>query len=177
VNGAPDADEPFEIFTQAGAPLGRARRADVHRLGHWHRSANVLLFAPDGRLYLQRRSATKDLWANAWDASVGEHLKPGEGYDEAAARGLREELGIEGVALEPLGGITAEAFESVALGYRDRELSQTFTGVYAGALAPNPAEVADVRLVDRATLVAELAAGNAVFTPWLPARLEKIGWL
>ena len=170
-------DELFEIFTEAGERLGLERRAVVHRLGHWHRSANVLLFAADGRLYLQQRSATKDLWASAWDVSVGEHLKPGERYLDAALRGLHEELGIEGCALEPLGGVTAEVFESATLGYRDRELQQTFTGAFDGALAPDPTEVAAVRLVDRATLIAELAAGGSAFTPWLPQRLKKIGWL
>jgi len=177
VSAAHDGDEPFEIFTRDGERLGVARRADVHRLGHWHRSANVLLFAPDGRLLLQRRSATKDLWANAWDVSVGEHLKPGERYADAAARGLREELGIDDIALEPAGGVSAEAFESLELGYRDRELQQTFTGEYGGPVAPDPTEVGEVRLVDRETLVAELAAGATAFTPWLPARLKKIGWL
>ena len=178
--GDPNAahgDELFEIFTETGERLGLERRALVHRLGHWHRSANVLLFAADGRLYLQRRAATKDLWPSAWDGSCGEHLQPGEPYADAAARGLQEELGIAGVALAPLGGVTAEAFESTALGYRDRELQQTFTGIYDGALCPDPSEVAAVRLVDRSTLLAELAAQPTAFTPWLRPRLRKIGWL
>ena len=171
------SDELFEIFTETGALLGVAPRAQVHRLGHWHRSANVLLFTSDGRLRLQKRAATKDLWPSAWDVSCGEHLKPGERYLDAAVRGLQEELGITRVALEPLGGVTGEAFESTALGYCDRELQQTFTGVYDGAVVPDPIEVAEVRLVDRATLIAELAAEAAAFTPWLPPRLKKIGWL
>jgi isopentenyldiphosphate isomerase len=171
------SDEPFETFTFDGHPLGIRRRADVHRSGAWHRAANVLLFDDAGRLYLQRRAAGKDLWPDAWDVSVGEHLQPGETFLDAARRGLAEELGVTGVDLSAIGPIVHATVEVPADGILDNELQQSFRGVHAGPLAIDPAEVAAVRAVDRATLIAEIRAGRERHTPWLRARLERLGWV
>jgi len=176
VSGAQSADEPFETFTGDGTPLGIRRRADVHRSGAWHRAANVLLFDADGRLYVQRRASGKDLWPGAWDVSVGEHLQPGESFLDAAHRGLVEQPGISGVELTPLGTLVHATVEVPADGVLDNELQQSFTGVYTGALTVDAEEVADVRTLDRDTLVAEIRAGLERHTPWLRARLERLGW-
>lgn len=46
-------------------------------------------------ILIQKRSATKDLYPNCWDLSVGGHVNFGKSYIETAVRELREELGIE----------------------------------------------------------------------------------
>jgi isopentenyl-diphosphate delta-isomerase len=172
----PPGDEPFETFTESGVPLGLRRRADVHRHGDWHRAANVLLCDGRGRLWLQRRAAGKDLWPLAWDVSVGEHLVPGETFLDGALRGLAEELGVRGVPLTPLGGVVRASFAIPADGVRDNELQQSFTGVWDGTVAPDEREVAEVRLVERAALLAALRDGHERFTPWLRARIGLLGW-
>ena len=86
----------------------------------------------EGALYLQRRAATKDVWPNAWDLSVGEHLQPGESFEQAAHRGLAEELSVYGVALTPLGDVVRGCVEIPELHIRDCELQQSFRGVYDG---------------------------------------------
>jgi 16S rRNA (adenine1518-N6/adenine1519-N6)-dimethyltransferase len=53
----------------------------------------VLVFNPEGKLFLQKRSAKKDRHPRTWDSSASGHLDSGEDYDHAAARELREELG------------------------------------------------------------------------------------
>jgi len=169
--------EFFETYTEDGRPRGIAARAEVHRRGLWHRAANVLLFDSDGCLILQRRAATKDVWPGAWDVSVGEHLRFGETFHAAASRGLVEELGIAGVHLSALGGVVSARVSKPGNGIDDRELQQTFTGQYDGPLHIDRTEVAEVRRVDRATLTRDLRAGNDLFTPWLTARLERLGWL
>jgi isopentenyl-diphosphate delta-isomerase len=176
VTPAVASDEPFEIFTFTGRPIGIRRRGDVHRSGDWHRAANVLLFDRLGRLYLQRRAADKDLWPDAWDVSVGEHLKPGETFVDGARRGLAEELGVSGVALTPLGDIVHATVALPADDVLDNELQQSFTGTYDGTITPDPAEVAAVRAIDRRTLVEELRRGDERYTPWLRARLTLLGW-
>jgi len=170
------ADEVFEIFDATGALLGRAPRAEVHRLGYWHKAVNVLLFDSAGRLYLQRRAIGKDVWPDAWDVSVGEHLLPGESAIAGAVRGLAEELGIHGAPLTPVGSLTAARIEIPTLDIRDNELQQSFSGVYDGALAPNPDEVAAVRKIERAALIDEIRRNPDAFTPWLRERLLHIGW-
>jgi isopentenyl-diphosphate delta-isomerase len=169
------AVELFETFDDDGRPLGLVPRRDVHRRGLWHRASNVLLFDRAGRLYVQRRAAGKDVWPNAWDVSVGEHLQPGETFEHAAHRGLAEELSIRGVALSPLGDVVRGCVDISELDVHDHELQQTFRGVYDGAYTIDPREVADVRRVELPDLAAEIATTPDAFTPWLRARLRAFG--
>ncbi len=93
------ADELFPTYSATGAAGPLVPRAQVHQQGLWHKAAQVLVFYPNGALLMQQRSASKDLYAQLWDYSVGEHLQPGESYAQAAARGLAEELGLRGLTL------------------------------------------------------------------------------
>ena len=116
--------EYFDTFDEHGVLPGRAARDIVHREGLWHKSAQVFVFNPDRALLIQQRAAHKDLYANLWDYSVGEHLQPGETFAEGALRGLDEELGIRGVELDELGGV--RRVRQSGPGYDDRELQQAF---------------------------------------------------
>jgi isopentenyldiphosphate isomerase len=169
------APEQFETYDADGLALGLVERSDVHRRGLWHRASNVLLFHHDGRLYIQRRSADKDVWPDAWDVSVGEHLQPGETFEQAAHRGLAEELSVYGVALTPMGDVVRAQIEMPKLQIRDFELQQSFRGVYDGPITPDPAEVADVQLLALDELARAIAARPDDFTPWLRSRLRAFG--
>ena len=170
------AVELFETFDADGRALGLVPRNEVHRRGLWHRASNVFLFDSRGALYLQRRAARKDVWPNAWDLSVGEHLQPGESFDEAAHRGLAEELAVRGVALTPLGDVVRGCIEIPELGIRDFEMQQSFRGVYDGLIVADPAEAADVRQMSIDALAAAVAAKPDDFTPWLRSRMRAFGW-
>jgi len=159
--------ERFETFDAAGHARGLVPRAIVHRDGLWHRSSNVFLFHPDGRLYLQRRAHDKDVCPGLWDLSVGEHLRPGETYAEGALRGLREELGISGVELTRLGEATPHRLEITALGIRDFEFQQCFRAVHAGPVSPDHVEITEVNLVTPSALQKTLRERPQCFTPWL----------
>ena len=167
--------ELFETYDDDGRPLGLLPRNIVHQRGLWHRASNVLLFDTADRLYVQRRASGKDVWPNAWDVSVGEHLRPGETFEQAAHRGLAEELSVRGVALVPLGGVVRGRVELPELQIHDCEFQQSFRGVYEGPMVVDPVEVADVRLVSLAALSEEIATAPETFTPWLRDRLRQFG--
>ena len=171
------ASELFETFDSDDRPLGLIPRHEVHRRGLWHRASNVFLFDSRGALYLQRRAATKDVWPNAWDLSVGEHLQPGETFEQAAHRGLAEELSVYGVVLTPLGDVVSGCVEIPELHIRDCELQQSFRGVYDGDVVADPAEVAQVKRMTLDALAAAVAANPEDFTPWLRSRLRAFGWM
>jgi isopentenyldiphosphate isomerase len=84
------AVELFETFDDDGRPQGLVPRNEVHRRGLWHRASNVFLFDRDGCRFAAALGAQRRV-ANAWDLSVGEHLQPGETFEQAAHRGLAEE--------------------------------------------------------------------------------------
>jgi 8-oxo-dGTP diphosphatase len=56
------------------------------------RCAAALILDDDGRIFVQRRSASRALFANCWDV-VGGHVEPGESVDDALRREVREETG------------------------------------------------------------------------------------
>jgi isopentenyl-diphosphate delta-isomerase len=165
--------EQFETFDDAGRPTGLVARDRVHALGLWHRSAHVFLFDPDGRLYIQQRSASKDLVPGRWDLSVGEHVQPGESYHAAALRGLREERGVTDVVLTALGEPRRYRWEDPECGIADRELQQAFSGCHAGPVVPDGTEVAAVRVVHPCELGRWIAAAPDTFTPWFLDELRE----
>lgn len=68
----------------------------------------VALVNPAGEIYIQHRSAAKRLWPDRKTISVSGHVDPGETFEQAAVREVREELGIELAEgnLRPLGSFT-----------------------------------------------------------------------
>ncbi len=168
--------ELFATFDRHGGELGLRPRHEVHRLGLWHKSAQVFVFDPSGLLLIQRRAPDKDLYADLWDYSVGEHLKPGEEFQAGALRGLREELGIAEVSgLQPLGGLRWVEIEGA--GYTDREIQQAFRCEYDGDLRVDPVEVAEVRYISIAELQAWMTAAPEDFTPWFLTDLRDFSLL
>lgn len=147
----------------------------MHATGLWHRAAHVWLFDGDGRLYLQRRAPDKDACPDCWDLSVGEHLRPGEAYEQAAHRGLAEELGIAGLDLRPLGGVRRMRLELPEAGIRDYELQQSFRGYHDGRIDADAREVAEVRRITTGELRGLLAERRGHLTAWARQDAEELG--
>ena len=88
-------NEVFDIVDASDRVIGRAQRRQVHALRLRHRAVHVLVFDPTGKLFVQKRTATKDTFPGCYDSSASGHLNSGEDYDACAVRELREELGLE----------------------------------------------------------------------------------
>ena len=157
--------ELFEIFDDNGVLLGEVPRGTVHEQGMWHKSAQVFVFNSQGELLLAQRAVDKDLYANLWDYSVGEHLQPRETHAMAAYRGLIEELGIRHIQLKPLG--VQRWVVQRGDGFWDREIQQAYQGVYDGQLLLDPAEVQAVEYVALVELHKRVETNPEQFTPWL----------
>lgn len=167
-------EERFQTFDESGNPLGVVARSEVHRKGLWHRAANVFLFFPDGKLLIQRRQFGKDVWPGAWDVSVAEHLKPGETFEQGAIRGLKEELGVDGVSLEPFGAVARSRLDAPESGIRDYEFQQSFRTVYSGPVFPDLREVLETRIIGLRELKAEFEELPEAFTPWFRQRAREL---
>ncbi len=87
--------ERFPVVDEKDHFLRDAPRGEVHGNNLLHRAVHILIFSKNGQIYLQKRSRWKDRHPLVWDSSAAGHVDASEGYDEAAKRELREELGIE----------------------------------------------------------------------------------
>jgi len=91
--------EVVEVLDRRWKAIGRATRPAAHAKRLLHRSVHILLFDSLGRLFVQRRSLSKDLYPGKYAASASGHVRAGEPIRQAAARELSEELGLKGIRL------------------------------------------------------------------------------
>jgi isopentenyldiphosphate isomerase len=71
-------EEFIEIFDDKNNLVGKEKRSVVHSKGLLHRTVNILIVNSEGKIFLQQRSASKDVCPLKWDISAAEHLNPGE---------------------------------------------------------------------------------------------------
>ncbi len=71
-------------------------KKEAHRIGKYHGAVHILIISKDKkRILLQKRCATKELFPNMWDITVGGHISAGEEPIVSAHRELEEELGLD----------------------------------------------------------------------------------
>lgn len=131
--------EMFQLVDRNGRPNGEAPREECHgnpRLIHL--VVHLHLFDPLGRLYLQKRSMSKDTNPGLWDTSVGGHVGAGESVMAALVREAREELGIDAAEASFLYSYLSEGdFES--------EFAECFMLESSQPVHPDPLEIEEGR--------------------------------
>src|SRR5690606_41586717 len=90
-------EELLDIVDDNDHVIGQESRTIVHQRGLQHRGVHVFLFTDDGKMLIQKRSADRAASPSLLDCSISEHVKAGEDYHDAAIRGMKEELGVEGI--------------------------------------------------------------------------------
>lgn len=96
------AAELVTVLDDDGRPCGVATRARVRAENLLHGATAILVRDSAGRVYVHRRTETKDIYPGAFDCWAGGVLAAGEEPAAGAVRELAEELGVHGVALRPL---------------------------------------------------------------------------
>ncbi|MBC7895250.1 MAG: isopentenyl-diphosphate Delta-isomerase [Cytophagaceae bacterium] len=153
-------------------PLGLCDKLEAHRRGLLHRAVSVFAFSADGRLWIQRRAAGKYHSSGLWSNSACTHPRDGEALDDAARRGVREELGIEVASLRYAFPIVYRADVGAAL--IEHEYDHVFTGEITGSVQPVAEEVDAVDLVSVDELVTAAATTPERYTPWFRLLIERV---
>lgn len=172
-------DELFDLVDEQDRVTGQEARSVVHQRGLWHRGVHILLFTRDGKLLVQQRSRDRVHAPLALDCSVSEHVKAGEDYYDAALRGLREEMGVEGIELQTLLKFRMN------YGPNDNEISTLYRGLVDPAIVRlDPVEVERVGYYSLPELEQLLKNKGLVFSYWFeqilfwclghPSALERI---
>ncbi|CAM9672237.1 unnamed protein product [Chrysoparadoxa australica] len=184
-------DELFDVVNEknevvVSQVVGQANRYDCHKKGLRHRSVHILVISVtvrrtskltgpsfsgttgSGELLLQRRSSQKSLAPNCWDLSCAEHLSAGEGYGEAALRGLQEELGITAHRdeIRVIRDVYQHKMVYPEVGHVDDEFTETYIMRYDGPIAPDPKEVAETEFWSTSRVTSEMASSPESFACW-----------
>lgn len=150
--------EVVALYDEAGNPVGSAPRARVRAENLRHGTTAIVVFDPAGRVYVHRRTSTKDVYPGLRDFCAGGVLLAGESPDDGAAREAFEELGVHGVTLRPAGvGRYADALTTFVC-FR-------YVCTYDGAIVHQAEEVASGEWMTPERLLAEVAADPSDFVP------------
>ena len=130
--------------------IRNAPRQQVHASKEWHRGTHSFLFDRNGRLLLILRSKEKDKFPLHWECAISEHVDPGEDYEEAIRRGLKEELEIDDVQLKKFMKFR------MPYGSEDYMISELFTGEIQRLPKINEREIEKIEFVSIETIETEI---------------------
>jgi isopentenyldiphosphate isomerase len=148
------SDERFDVVDEWGHVVGQATRGECHANPTLiHQAVHVQVFDRDGRLFLQKRSAHKDVMPGKWDASVGGHLMAGEHPEHGARREMQEELGAEPPRL-------VYAYYYLWRAPNESELVRTFVTLHEGPFVLPPEEIEEGRFWSFDEIEARLGRGD-----------------
>lgn len=173
--GDPARDDMLILVDGLDRKVGEATKLETHAKGMLHRAFSVVLVREGeagAELLLAKRSVDKYHSGGLWANSCCSHPRVGEGTLEAAYRRVREELGCDAVDLREITAFAYRAeFDS---GLCEYEYDHVLVGRCEGDIAPDPAEVDEVRWVGFDGLAAELAERPETFAAWAPMVLTMV---
>lgn len=139
--------EPVIIVDEHNRRVGIVPRHEMRARRLPHRATYIFVFDTRGRLLVQKRTDTKDMYPGFYDLAAGGVVAAGESYAESARREAEEELGIRDTAL-------AECFEFYYEDEKNRCFGQVFTCTHDGPFSLQPEEVASAEFYDLSEILA-----------------------
>jgi isopentenyldiphosphate isomerase len=156
----------MDIVDDHDQVVGQMTREEIYRSGTKnYRVVNVFIMNNRGELLVPKRTMDRRIFPGCFDFSCGEHVHAKETYEEAARRGLSEELNLNNVEIEVLGKLTpADGVSSFQMNYLVR---------YDGPIKHNPAEVDSLHDMDVDTLIKMMDQEPARFKSDMPISVRK----
>ncbi len=184
--------EIFDVLDEMGnAVVGQASRIDCHKKGFfllllsvslshslsglYHQSVHVLIRdCTTGRVLLQKRADSKRIAPGLWDISCAEHLSVSETFQQAAIRGMQEELGLEQRQLFNVKQIRPKQlfrrqYSFTGESYIDNEFIACFEAEIDEPkckIRIDPDEVSDIKWVTTNWIKSDLENNPHIYTPW-----------
>ena len=161
-------EEQVAVVDASGRVTGSEPRSVIRCENLAHLVVAILVRDSAGRVYVHRRSGTKDVFPDLHDCFVAGCVAAGELPAAAAARELQEELGITGTWVRPI-------FTQWYGDESTRHLCHVFTTTYDGPIIQQESEIAWGAWLTIEELRTRLADpywpmvpdGRALITEWL----------
>ncbi|MEU2794058.1 NUDIX domain-containing protein [Streptomyces sp. NPDC007100] len=139
----PTAEEIVALYAQDEVPgrvVGTSARSRMRAENLPHAATKILLRDAAGRVYVHRRTESKDLYPGLTDVWVGGVIAAGEEPLAAAERELAEEVGLRGCVLEP---VTCRWFTDAHTNYLAYMYETRYDPDVHGPIVHQESEVAD----------------------------------
>ncbi len=133
-SGTDPGDEWVDLIDSENRVTGRTSRREVRGRNLLHRGVGILCFDSGGRVYVHRRTETKDVFPGLYDMFVGGVVESGETYADAARREIDEELGVRGPTPEYL-------FRHLYEGDQNRSWIQVYRVIWDGPITHQVEEI------------------------------------
>ena len=151
------------LVDEENREIGTMEKMEAHEKGLLHRAFSIFVFNDQNELLLQQRNKNKYHSGGLWSNTVCSHPIPGEEYEEAIHRRLKEEMGFD-CPLKKVDCIIYKAeFEN---GLTEHEYDCVFRGQYEGEISPDPEEVEDCKWLSLSDLRADMVAYPSKYTEW-----------
>ncbi len=163
------------LLDELGRSAGTAPKSSVHHadtplhLGFscylFHRSTDQVL--------MSRRALTKRTWPGVWSNACCGHPRPSEDLPEAAARRIREELGLTASGLRIV--LPEFSYRAVdAHGVVENELCPVLVGTVEHDPRPNPAEVSGWSWTSWDDLCLVAVRASWTMSPWAAQQIPQL---
>lgn len=155
------------LLDKEGNVTGSKLRKEINKKSDILHCVDVFLLRSDGRIVLSQ-VPEGDLYAGKWVSSCATMLRSQEREDDAAARALKKELGLEDApALRRIGS------EFIRLEGDVLRMKTTYAATYDGELNPNADDVVAIQELSKDEVSG--LCGSDMAAPSLKALWERYG--
>lgn len=170
-------DAPVVLLDEDRCPIGQLPKSQVHHATTpLHLAFSCYVFDGTGRLLMTRRATSKRTWPGVWTNTCCGHPLPDESSAQAAARRLREELGVQMVRSEI--ALPDFRYRAVASdGVVENEICPVLVASVHGSPQPHPAEVLEYRWAPWPDVVALAAVAPWAISPWAALQIPLLAAL
>jgi isopentenyldiphosphate isomerase len=127
-------DEIVALVDVHNHVVGSSTRLEMRTRRLIHRATYIFVFNYARELFVQKRTAIKDMYPGYYDLAAGGVVLDGESYELSAQREVAEELGVTDTPLDT-------AFDFFYEDDLNRIWGRVFSCVYDGQLVLQPEEV------------------------------------
>ncbi len=151
------------LVNEQDQQIGTMEKLEAHKKGALHRAFSVMIENSKGEILIQKRAKSKYHSGGLWSNACCSHPKPGERIEEAVARRILEELGIELTPAFSHKFIYEVAFSNQLI---EHELDHVFVAKFDGMPIINKDEVEDWKFVDPQQLLSQIEVNPDQYTHW-----------
>jgi len=151
--------------------VGTLEKMEAHRKALLHRAVSVFVMNKKGEWLMQRRALHKYHSAGLWTNTCCTHPYPGESYQDAAQRRLKEEMGMNCSLRQAFSFVYKAELEN---GLTEHELDHIFIGVTDELPLINEEEVCAYEYVKYRHLVDDVALCPDKYTAWFKKVFKEV---